>query len=171
MKTRFVAVALLVAVVFSTRIEAQSGPEAGEIWRSVEARWKAWEAGDLPKMLESYHPSFRAWNSVSGRLDDNNSLTTIWKALLEVERVDSVKLEPVQVTINGNTAAAYYVSREKVARITKDASGKQSVDTPMVLSSLWSEYLIKVKGRWLTIGYSSVECTESEPDGSACRKK
>lgn len=171
MKTRFVAAALTVAVLFSTRVEAQSGPEAGEIWRSVDARWKAWEAGDLPKMLQSYHPSFHAWNSVSGRLDDNNSLMAGWKALLEVERVDSVKLEPVQVIINGNSAAAYYVSREKVARITRDTTTKQSVETPMLLSSLWSEYLAKVNGRWLTIGYSSVECTDSDPEGSACRKK
>ena len=94
-----------------------------------------------------------------------------WKAILDVERVDSVKLEPVKVIINGNAATAYYVSRETVARIAKDSAGKQSADKPMVLSSLWSEYLVKSNNRWLTIGYSSIECTESEPEGSACRRK
>jgi hypothetical protein len=171
MKIRFIAVVVAAAIGFTARVEAQSGPEVSEIWRSVEGRWKAWEAGDLQKMLQSYHPSFHAWNGVSGRLDDNSSLMAGWKAILDVERVDSVKLEPVKVIINGNAATAYYVSRETVARIAKDSAGKQSADKPMVLSSLWSEYLVKSNNRWLTIGYSSIECTESEPEGSACRRK
>ena len=172
MKIRFVAAALMVLSGFTTRAAAQqSGPEVGAIWKAVEGRWKAWEAGDLQKMLQSYHPSFHTWNTVTGRVDDNNALMAGWNTLLEVERVDSVKLEPVQVVINGDVAAAYYVSRETVARITRDSTGRKSFDSPMVISSLWNEYLTKSNGRWLTIGYSSIECTESEPEGSACRKK
>ena len=170
MRIRFVAAFL--AIGLATRAGAQQlSPEQHEAWQAVETRWKAWESGDLLKMLQSYHPSFRAWSSVSGRLDDSKSLLAGWKAILEVERVDSVHLEPVAVQVNGDFATAYYVSREKVARITRDTTTKPSVETPMLLSTLWSEYLAKANGRWLTIGYSSVECTESEPEGSACRKK
>jgi len=170
MRIRFVATVL--AIGLATRAGAQQlNPEQREVWQAVDTRWKAWETADLTKMLQSYHPSFRAWSSVTGRLDDSKSLTAVWKAILEVERVDSVQLEPVAVQVNGDFATAYYVSREKVARITRDTATKQSVETPMVLSSLWSEYLAKSNGRWLTIGYSSVECTDPEPEGSACRKK
>ena len=171
MRIRFIAAVLAVLTVVTNRASAQSGPEAGTIWKAVEARWKAWESGDLKKMLDSYHPSFHTWNPVTGRVDDINALTPAWNKLLEVERVDSVKLEPVQIIINGDVASAYYVSREKVARISRDSSGKKSFDSPIVLSSLWTEYLAKSNGRWLTIGHSSVECTESEPEGSACRRK
>jgi hypothetical protein len=170
MRIRFVAA--LLAIGLASRGEAQQlSPEQREVWKVVDTRWKAWESGDLPKMLQSYHPSFRAWSSVTGRLDDSQALMTGWKALLEVERVESVQLEPVAVQLNGDFATAYYVSREKVARITRDTATKQSVETPMLLSSLWSEYLTKSNGRWMTIGYSSVECNEPEPEGSACRKK
>jgi len=75
MRIRFIAARLAVLTVVTNRASAQSGPEAGTIWKAVEARWKAWESGDLKKMLDSYHPSFHTWNPVTGRVDDINALT------------------------------------------------------------------------------------------------
>lgn len=170
MRIRFITAIL--AVGLACRAGAQQlSAEQREVWQAVDTRWKSWETGDLTKMLQSYHPSFRAWSSVTGRLDDSKALMAGWKALLEVERVDSVQLEPVAVQVNGDLATAYYVSREKVSITTKDTATRQSVQTPMVLSTLWSDYLVKLNGRWLTIGYSAVECRDSEPEGSACHKK
>lgn len=167
-----IAVALTVTLLSTPRVGAQQldAPHR-EVWQTVEARWRAWQTGDLQKMLTLYHPQFHAWNRVSGRLDDHAALLTRWTNALNSEKIVDVKLEPITVELYGDFAAAFYVSRETVKQMPATGTGEQgrTVAEPTVVTIRWSDYLVKVRGRWLFIGYSGLACSQSEPAGSACR--
>ncbi len=75
---------------------------------------KAWQAGDLEKMLSLYHPRFHSWNRVSGALDGHDSLLARWRRALQSETIVAVRLDPIVVERYGDFAAAYYVSHETV---------------------------------------------------------
>ena len=142
------------------------------VWHAVEARWRAWRAGDLDTMLGLYHRRFHAWNRVTGRLDGHDAMVGRWKSALETERILAVKLEPTAVEVFGDFAAAYYVSRETVQQLSAatapaDTSARNA--GPTVVSIRWSDYLVREGGRWLFVGYGGVPCSQSEAAGSVCR--
>src|ERR1051325_393881 len=68
-----------------------------EVWQTVEARWRAWQAADLEKMLALYHPRFHGWNRVTGRLDSHDALLPRWRNALQSERILDVKLELISI--------------------------------------------------------------------------
>jgi uncharacterized protein (TIGR02246 family) len=166
---RTAAVSFAVAVASARALGAQQLDAAQrEVWRAVEARWQAWQAGDLEKMLRLYHPRFHAWNRVSGRLDGHDSLLTRWRSALQSESILAVKLEPVVVEVFGDVAAAYYVSRETV-KPAPAAPARPSATDSTTVSIRWSDYLVREDGRWLFVGYSGTPCSQAEPPGSVCR--
>jgi ketosteroid isomerase-like protein len=144
------ALAFSLILLSPPRLGAQQLDSAHrEVWQTVEARWRAWQAGDLEKMLALYHPRFHAWNRVSGRLDGHDA-----------------------VELYEKFAAVFYVSRETVKQIpvTTGAETVSAAGTePTVVTIRWSDYLVKDGGRWLFVGYSGLPCSQSEPVGSACR--
>jgi hypothetical protein len=167
------ALALSLTLVSAPRLGAQQFDSAHrEVWQTVEARWRAWQAGDLEKMVALYHPRFHAWNRVSGRLDAHDALLARWRDALQSERILDVKLEPIAVELYGEFAAAFYVSRETVKQISATArtdAGSAAGAEPTVVTIRWSDYLVKDGGRWLFIGYGGSPCSQSEPAGSPCR--
>jgi hypothetical protein len=166
-----VALTLMLLSLHSADAQQLDKPQ-GEVWQTVEARWRAWQSGDLEKMLALCHPRFHAWNRVSGRLDDHNTLRTRWRNALEAERILDVKLEPITVEVYGDFAAVFYVSRETVKQVSVAGSvekGTPSVAEPSLVTIRWSDYLVKAGGRWLFVGYSGVPCSQSEPAGTPCR--
>ena len=167
------ALALTLMLLSTHRVGAQQLDKSQrEVWQTVEARWRAWQTGDLDKMLALYHPQFHAWNRVSGRLDNHDALRTRWRNALNAERILDVKLEPITVELYGDFAAAFYVSRETVKQVRVAGSvekGTPADAEPSIVAIRWSDYLVKAGGRWLFVGYSGLPCTQSEPAGTACR--
>ena len=167
------ALAFSLILLSPPRLGAQQLDSAHrEVWQTVEARWRAWQAGDLEKMLALYHPRFHAWNRVSGRLDGHDALLARWTSALKSESILDVKLEPIAVELYEKFAAVFYVSRETVKQIpvTTGAETVSAAGTePTVVTIRWSDYLVKDGGRWLFVGYSGLPCSQSEPVGSACR--
>ena len=143
-----------------------------DVWQSVEARWRAWQAGDLDRMLRLYHPRFHTWNRVSGALDGRDSLLARWRRALQSETILAVRLEPIAVERYGDFATAFYVSRDTV-RVTSTAVPPAARGAlppePSVVTIRWSDYLVRDGGRWLFVGYGGVPCSPSEAPGSACR--
>src|SRR5689334_21273668 len=130
-----------------------------EVWRAVEGRWQAWQAGDLERMLSFYHPRFHAWNRLSGGLDAHDAMVTRWRRALESETILAVALKPVAVERYGDFASVFYVSRETVKPLP--GAGAAPPDTgqrarPSVVAIRWAEYLVRERGRWLSVGYSGV---------------
>jgi hypothetical protein len=123
-------------------------------------------------MLSFYHPRWHGWNRVTGGLDGHDALLARWQRALASETILAVTLEPVAVERYGNFAAVFYVSRETVkpapraAAATADSAQRAQ---PSIVSIRWAEYLVRERGRWLSVGYSGVPCSETEPSGSACR--
>jgi hypothetical protein len=122
-------------------------------------------------MLSFYHPRFHAWNRISGGLDGHDALLTRWRRALASETILAVTLEPVAVERDGDFAAAFYVSRETVKPTPGAAAA--TADTaqhaqPSVVAIRWAEYLVRERGRWVSVGYSGVPCSEAEPTDSAC---
>ena len=69
------ALVLILTVVPAPGARAQQlDSTQREVWQTVEARWRAWQAADLEKMLSLYHPRFHGWNRVTGRLDGHDAL-------------------------------------------------------------------------------------------------
>jgi hypothetical protein len=173
--TLFKHAALLLGLILVSvpRLSAQQLDSAQRrVWQTVEARWQAWQAADLEKMLQLYHPRFHAWNRVTGRVDNHDSMMARWKSALETERILAVKLEPVAVEVFADFATAYYVSRETVQRLSPMRSATDTSPRgvgPTVVSIRWTDYLVRQRGRWLFVAYNGVPCTESEAAGSLCR--
>ena len=166
------ALVLILTVVSAPSARAQQLDSTHrEVWQTVEARWRAWQGGDLEKMLALYHPRFHGWNRVTGRLDSHNALLPRWRNALQSERILDVKLELISIELYGKFAAAFYVSRETVKQIPTPSSdsGNAVANEPTVVTIRWSDYLVKDRKRWRFVGYAGLPCSQSEPAGSACR--
>ena len=165
---KFISIAVAVGVMWSQSVQAQQLNSAQrEVWQTVETRWRAWQAGDLDKMLILYHSRFHAWNRVTGRLDGHDAMLARWKTALQSEKILAVNLQPIAVEVYGEFAAVFYVSRETV-KVTSGA-GNEEGGLPNVVAIRWSDYLVREKGRWLFVGYNGVPCSQSEPADSPCR--
>lgn len=75
----------------------------------------------------------------------------------KVEKLVSLKLEPVSIEVHGDTAAIHYISYETVT-FTAEAflvtAGKVKAGEEIEIPVRWSEFLVKKKGKWLLIGGS-----------------
>ena len=113
-----------------------------EVWETVQSRWRAWQKGDLEKMLRLYHKRFHAWNRATGRLDGYDSMRTRWMAALQTETILDVKLEPIALELYGDFAAVFYVSRETVKAIPSPSAVPQSNaagSEPTVVTIRWTD--------------------------------
>ena len=174
--TRIIAsIVLLLSLGFASARNAaaqQFNSAQREVWERVESRWRAWQTGDLEKMLSLYHPRFHAWNRATGRLDGHDSMRARWMAALQTETIVDVKLEPIALELYGDFATVFYVSRETVKTIPSAsavAPGSAASGEPTVVTIRWTDYLIRDGGRWLFVSYGGVPCSPSEPASSLCR--
>ena len=129
-------IAVIFGVMWSQSVQAQQLNSAQrEVWQTVETRWRAWQAGDLEKMLILYHSRFHAWNRVTGRLDGHDAMLARWKTALQSEKILAVNLQPIAVEVYGEFAAVFYVSRETV-KVTSGASNEEG-GLPNVVAIRW----------------------------------
>ena len=150
----------------------QFNPAQRAVWQTVEARWRAWQTGNLEKMLTLYHQRFHAWNRATGRLDSHDSMLARWRAALRTETILDVKLEPIALEVYGDFAAVFYVSRETVKAIPSASTGPPSNGASAeanVVTIRWTDYLIREGDRWLFVSYGGTPCSQSEPADSLCR--
>jgi hypothetical protein len=88
------------------------------------------------------------------------------------ETVVAITLEPIAVDLDGDFAAAHYVSHETV-RLAPTApavvAGRARAAEPIAVAIRWSDYLVRADGRWLHVGGARINCSPLEAAGSACR--
>jgi ketosteroid isomerase-like protein len=167
---------LTVCLMLNSSLAAQTlNKDQRAVWQTVQARWDAWQKGDVDTMLTFYEPKYRRWNTGRPKLDSRDDLAAAFKAVKAFERPVSMTLESIVIDVFGDAAVAHYVSREIVtftedAPIVKDKKVKagENVEWPI----RWSEFLIKKKGRWQIAGGSrDGTCAIFQLSPIACRGK
>ena len=68
----------------------------------------------------------------------------------------------------GDFAAVFYVSHETVKPMPAATADSAQHTQPSVIAIRWAEYLVRDRGRWVSVGYSGVPCSEAEPADSPC---
>jgi len=145
-------------MIWSSSLAAQTlDRNQKAVWETVQARWNAWQKGDVDTMLTFYEPQYRRWNSGRPKLDSREDLAEAFRAVKSFERPVSVAFESIVIDVFGDAAVVHYISREIVtftedAPIVKDKKVKagENVEWPI----RWSEFLIKKKGKWQIAGGS-----------------
>jgi hypothetical protein len=118
--------------------------EQKEVWKTVEANWKAIKNGNIEALLELKHDKVLIWNRPHPEPITKDMLKVIYKDWFEREKTTSAKIRPLNINIFNNIANVYYLYKYE---------GVKYFDKGRILET-W----IKLDNKWIQIGGLSSSC-------------
>ncbi|HUG45985.1 MAG TPA: nuclear transport factor 2 family protein [Sphingomicrobium sp.] len=143
MKTRLALAAFSTILCFGSQAAAQSwSPAQSEVWQFVADSWDAHAAAQT--WSEVLDPAGYGWNGSYPVPIDRTRMAQRIRAVGPENTHLYHRVDPVAITVNGDTAMAYYFA----AVVEKDAQGAR-----VNLTERCADTLIKRGGNWRYLGW------------------
>jgi ketosteroid isomerase-like protein len=140
--------AILLAIAFTLLLTPASGvaqkwtPQQQEVWRTVEALWKAFGSGDVDGFYNLVSDDYRGWSN-SMRFPVDKATERKWSTRWHGEnKILMYELFPLAIDLHGDVAVVFFSF--KILRQDKDKE-------QTMRRGRWTDIYRKVDRRWLLI--------------------
>ena len=143
MNKLFLAVTTLLLLPCANLFSQEWSAAQREVWKTVEAYWALYDAGNLEGYLAYLHNDYAGWGYRSALPEGKAGGRKFLEYGLKTEKTILSNIKPVAIGVFGDFAYVHYYYDV----IYKDVEGKQKSE-----SGRWTDILMKQGDKWVVIG-------------------
>ncbi|MCH7974564.1 MAG: nuclear transport factor 2 family protein [Bacteroidetes bacterium] len=139
-----IAIVIVCSFIIADSSFAQKwSSEQKEVWKSVEASWDLYAAGDLNGLISYIDKSFVGWDNNSKVPSKKSETVKFIRYFFPKSKILFHSLKPVAIWVEGDFAFVHYY----YLQVNKNADGKENTET-----GRWTDILMKDGNRWVLVG-------------------
>ncbi|UCD15486.1 MAG: nuclear transport factor 2 family protein [Candidatus Omnitrophota bacterium] len=145
MKKIIILALLVILSFFSSFVFAQEwSKQQMQVWKVIEQRWdNLINKKNLKGFVKDFHPEFRGFVNWRALPINKTILEQGGNSVIETVNFSFYVIEPVSIIIEDDTAVVHYFCNTR---------GNTNSGKPFDSEFRYTDFLIKQKGKWVTIG-------------------